>query len=76
MNIDKMAFTRAFTTQRYGNHNFCFFNHGTYESRIGFQISIGKQAGDYGSAVESDDLMGALQNQANLAELFINEIVQ
>ena len=63
-----MAFTRSFTTQRYGSHYFCFYNKANFESRIGFQISIGKQAGDFGSAVEGDDLMGALSNQARIAQ--------
>jgi len=60
LDLYKIAFTRSFTTQRYGSHNFCFTNFGIYQSRIGIQISIGKQAGDFGSAVEGDDLMGAL----------------
>lgn len=75
LNLNRIAFTRSLTTQRYGIHNFCFLNQGP-KARIGFQISIGHQANDFGSPVANDDLVGALLNQGRIAEEFIGEIVR
>lgn len=66
--IENMGFTKSLTTQRYGSHHFCFFNRGAQKSKIGLQIAIGKHANDYGSAVGGDDLIGALGNQARIAQ--------
>lgn len=63
-----MAFTRSITTQRYGIHHFCFYNHGTQKSKIAVQISIGSQANDYGSvSLSGDNLIGSLVNQGRIA---------
>ncbi len=75
-NIVNMGFTKSFTTQRYGSHNFCFLNQESASSKIGLQIAVGKHANDYGSAVGGDDLIGALGNQAKVAEEFIQDIVK
>ena len=74
--IENMGFTKSLTTQRYGSHHFCFFNKGLQKSKIGLQIAIGKHANDYGSAVGGDDLIGALGNQARIAQEFVNDIVK
>lgn len=39
------------------------------------QIAAGKQANDYGSAVDSEDLLGSLSNQGRVALSFIQDIV-
>ena len=67
-NIVNMGFTKSVTTQRYGTHYFCFMNQEEDASKISMQIAVGKHANDYGSAVGGDDLIGALGNQAKVAQ--------
>ena len=71
-----MGFTKSVTTQRYGTHRFCFINRDSIAHKISMQIVAGKQANDYGSAVDGEDLIGALQNQAKIAQEFIQDIVK
>jgi|688.fasta_scaffold1125294_1 hypothetical protein len=71
-----MGYTKSITTQRYGTHHFCFLNQGISSSKISLQIAIGKHANDFGSAVGGDDLVGALSNQAKVAQEFIQDIVK
>jgi hypothetical protein len=66
--IANMGFTKSVTTQRYGTHHFCFLNQGRSANKISMQIAIGKHANDFGSAVGGDDLIGALANQAKIAQ--------
>lgn len=66
--IFNMGYTKSITTQRYGTHYFCFLNKDAYPSKISLQIAAGKHANDYGSAVGGDDLIGALGNQARIAQ--------
>jgi hypothetical protein len=66
--IFNMGWTKSFTTQRYGSHYFCFLNRGEQKDKISMQIAVGKHANDYGSAVGGDDLIGALGNQARIAQ--------
>lgn len=73
--LNSTGLTRSMTTQRFGLHNFCFTNRG-YKSSIAFQISIGTKANDFGSAVDGDDLVKGLRNQARIAEEFIGDIVR
>lgn len=70
------GFSRSITTQKYGTHSFCFVNRGEQPSRVRIQIAVGKHANDYGSSVGSEDLVGSLQNQARIAEEFIQDIVK
>lgn len=74
--IVNMGFTKSLTTQKYGTHYFCFYNNGGNHNKVSLQIAIGKHANDYGSAVGGDDLIGALQNQAKIAQQFIQDIVK
>jgi hypothetical protein len=66
--IINMGYTKSVTTQRYGTHHFCFLNRATDKTKINMQIAVGKHANDYGSAVGGDDLIGALSNQARIAQ--------
>jgi hypothetical protein len=66
--INNMGYTKSVTTQRYGTHHFCFLNKGRSSEKVSMQIAIGKHANDYGSAVGGDDLIGALANQAKIAQ--------
>jgi hypothetical protein len=42
---------------------------------VRLQLAVGKQANDYGSAVDSEGLMGSLSNQARVALTFVQEIM-
>lgn len=66
--IANMGYTKSVTTQKYGTHHFCFLNTGRVSDKISMQIAVGKHANDFGSAVGGDDLIGALSNQAKIAQ--------
>lgn len=65
--VNRIAFTKSFTTQKYGIHHFCFQNLGERAS-IAFQVTIGHRAKDYGSTAGGDELLGSLRNQGSIAE--------
>jgi len=68
VSLESIKYSRSLTTQKYGTHYFCFINKDQTKAKVTFQIAIGKHANDYGSAVDGDDLIGALSNQARIAE--------
>jgi len=66
--ISNASFSRFFTTQTYGTHHFCFINKNSQSKKVSLQISIGKQAKDFGSITDGDEFINVMRNDVAIAE--------
>ena len=65
---------KSFTTQNFGIYRICFTNIDTVRFTLKFDFNCGVRARDFGSTAENEDMIKAIENQARIAQIFIDQI--
>jgi hypothetical protein len=66
--------TESWTSQRYGIFRYCFKNYQSSTAYLSYEYAVGQRAKDFTSSYDGDDYLKSLENQARIAENFIQDI--